>query len=140
MPIPAMIILFALAAVTIATPLRGSSRHVGWWAFTAWAVAGFLSGISTISFIGVLLWPFALAAILGAARLSVWPPALGFLCGTGLVGVLVFALNVGEGSSSRSYYSWLLGGCSIAAAAVVTFAAVRTKRPPMPPRRARSLA
>lgn len=99
MPVPTVIILIALGVVTVEAMVRGHSRYVSWWAFVTWAAAGLLAGISTISFIGVLLWPFAVGAIVAASRLSAWPSALGFVCGVGLVGVLVAALNFGESSS-----------------------------------------
>jgi hypothetical protein len=119
-PVPTVIILIALGAVTIKAMVSRHSRYVGWWAFVSWAAAGLLAGISTISFIGILLWPFAVGAIVGASRLSVWPSGLGFVCGVGLVGVLVAALNFGE-SSSPSYYSWLVVGVVTAVAAAAAF-------------------
>ena len=124
MPVPTVIILTALGAVIVEAMVNRRSRYVGWWAFVTWAAAGLLAGISTISFIGVLLWPFAVGTIVGASRLSMWPSGLGFVCGVGLVGVLVAALNFGEGSSP-SYYSWLVVGAVIAVAAAAAFTVLR---------------
>jgi hypothetical protein len=120
-PVPTVIILFAVGAVIVEAMASRRSRHVGWWAFAGWAAAGLLAGLSTISFVGVLLWSLAVAAIVGASRLSTWPSGLGFVGGVGLVCVLVAALDVGVGSSA-SYSGWAVLGAVMAVAAAAAFA------------------
>ena len=97
----------------------------------AYRVAGFLSALATISFaIGLLVLPFALLAIVGASRRSVWPAGLGFISGASLIGVLVSASNFEE-ESSPDYYSWLTVGLVIAAASAAAFVTARsTSRSP----------
>ena len=116
MPVATMIILIVLAAVLFEDVIRRRARSTGWLAFSSWVVAGFLSALATISFaIGLLVLPFALLAIVGASRRSVWPAGLGFISGASLIGVLVSASNFEE-ESSPDYYSWLTVGLVIAAA------------------------
>lgn len=131
MPVTAIIILIVLAVVLFEAVGRRRAPRTGWLVFGSWAVAGFLSALATISFaIGLLVLPFALFAIIGASRFSVWPAGLGFISGASLIGVLVSALNFGE-ESSPHYYSWLIVGFVIAAASAAAFSAARsTKRPP----------
>ena len=126
MPVTAIIILIVLAAILVEAVLGGRAPRAGWLAFISWMIAGFLSAFGTISFaIGLLVLPFALLAVVGASRLSVWPAGLGFIGGAGLIGVLVSALNFGE-QSSPDYYSWLVAGSVIAAASVAAFVAARS--------------
>jgi hypothetical protein len=126
-PVTTLIILIVLTAVLFEAITRRRPHSAGWLAFGCWLVAGFLSALATISFaIGPLVLPFALLAIFGASRLSVWPSIFGFIGGAGLIGVLVSALNFGE-ESSPDYYDWLIVGSGIAAASVATFVAARRR-------------
>lgn len=125
MPVTTIVIALVLAAVVGDAVVRGERGRPGWGAFAGWLVAGFLSGLATISFaIGLLVLPLAVVAIAVSSRFGVWPAIGGFAGGAGLVGVLVWALNVGE-SDSPSYTSWLAGGAALALAAAAGFAAWR---------------
>ena len=127
MPIPTILIVIVLAVVLVEDLIRRRRPPARWAAFAAWLVAGFLSGLSTISFaIGLLVLPFALVAIVAASRLSFWPTAVGFTAGVGLVGLLVAALNFGE-PSSPDLYGWLAAGAVMTAASVAAFAAVKSR-------------
>lgn len=122
MPIPAVVVALVLAAVIVTV---GGRPGATWGSFAAWTLAGFLSTLASISFaIGLLVLPLAVVAIAVASRLGVWPGVLGFVAGAGLVGVLVWALNVGEGDGP-SYTSWLAAGLALALASTTAFASVR---------------
>jgi hypothetical protein len=122
MPVTTIVVVLLLLAVGIEAIVRQRRGVSGWASFAGWALAGFLSGLATISFaIGLLVLPFAAIAIIAVSRFAVWPAFLGFVGGAGLVGVLVSALNFGE-PSSPDYYSWLATGLALAAASVIAFA------------------
>jgi hypothetical protein len=119
-----LFLAWLLLVVAIETLVRRRHGRSGWVSFGGWALAGFLSGFSTISFaIGLLVLPFAAAAIVVVSRFAVWPGVVGFVGGAGLVGVLVSALNFGE-PSGPDYLSWLAVGGTLAAASVIAFAAL----------------
>jgi hypothetical protein len=121
-PVTTLVIALVLAAVIVESSRR---RGRGWGAFLGWCGAGLLSALATISFaIGIFVLPFAVVAIAIASRFGLWPAALGFLGGVGLVGPLVSALNVGERDSS-SYYGWLAVGSVLTLASALSFAAFR---------------
>ena len=126
MPVTTIVILIALAVGLVEALVRKRGRGSGWVAFSSWGVAGFLSALATVSVaIGLLELPLALLAIVGAARLAVWPAGLGFVSGAGLIGVLVSALNVGE-ASSPDFHGWLVAGLIITAASAAAFTVVRS--------------
>jgi hypothetical protein len=128
MPVTTIVILIVLVMVVVDARARARGHGAGWLAFSSWCVAGFLSALATISLaIGLLVLPLALLAIVGASRLSVWPSGLGFTSGAGLIGVLVSALNLGEGSSP-DYYEWLIVGFVISASSAAAFVAVRSNK------------
>jgi hypothetical protein len=116
--VPALVTAVVLLAVIVAAGRRPDST---WPGFAAWTLAGFLSAFASISLgIGLLVLPFAVVAIVAAARVGV-RPAVGFIAGAGLVGVLVWSLNVGD-RESADYSGWLGGGVALALASTLAFA------------------
>jgi multidrug transporter EmrE-like cation transporter len=118
-----------IAAVALALSRQREGGR-GWRWFTVWCVAGalfffsFLTGLS----IGLLLLPFAAAALIFAAVSAPHlPESFGFLAGVGLVVVVVAGLNWGEEHLDSA--RWLAVGLAITAGAVGAYsvAARRTK-------------
>jgi hypothetical protein len=95
----------------------------GWRWFAAWALAGALVAFAFLSAasIGLFVVPFALVALVLAARSGAGGrEMLGMVAGAGLVSLLIAALNVGEGAAP-----WLLVGLGLVTAGIVAYAAAR---------------
>ena len=124
MPVTTIVISIVLGAVLVQA-LRRRRVDSRWATFAGWVLAGFLSGLSSISFaIGLLVLPFALVAIVVASRVSAWPAGLGFVGGIGLVGILVAVLSFGE-QSGPDHDRWLLFGVVLTAVSIAAFAVAR---------------
>jgi hypothetical protein len=121
MPVTTVVLVIVLAAAV--APRReptGGRRHV---AFAAWVVAGFLGAFATVSFaVGLLVLPFAIAAIIGAAALATRAEILGLLPGSGAMVLVVAALTVADG---RAAGSWFATGFAFVAAGVVAYTFAR---------------
>jgi uncharacterized membrane protein HdeD (DUF308 family) len=116
MPVTTVVIVFVLASVGFEALTRRRRLRAGWPWFAAWAVAGFLSTFATVSFaIGLLVLPFAVAAVVAVSRAAIWPESLGFGAGVGVAAMVVAALNLGE-PQADAYVLWLLAGVALLAA------------------------
>jgi hypothetical protein len=119
--------------------VRGEARAQqsgGWTWFLGWCVAGavyafsFVSGLS----IGLLIFPFAAALLLGVAWYAPsFGEALGLLAGLGLVLLLVAWIN--RGGDGVDPGPWLVAGICCCSAALAGYSIVLGRRAtaPVPP-------
>ena len=93
----------------------------GWRWFAAWALAGALGAftLAAVLSIGIFVAPFAALAIYLVARRAAGPEMFGAVSGAGLIGLLVWALSLGEWDATW----WLVAGLALVAAGVVPYAA-----------------
>ena len=126
-------------------------RWKGWKAFVAWSLAGGLLVFSALAgfSIGLLVLPFAVAAVLVTAKLaSGWPEATGVVAGAGVVSLLIAllsrdykpcpengALSLPRGETSIECggfdpMPWLIGGIALVSISVVAHVVVRARRSP----------
>lgn len=126
-------------------------RWRGWKAFVAWSLAGGLLVFSVLTgfSIGLLVLPFALAAVLVTAkRASAWPEAIGVVAGAGVVSLVVAflsrdyepcpesgvrTLSPGEMSIECGGFDpmpWLIGGIALVGVSLAAHVFVRARRSP----------
>ena len=123
MPVTTLVLIVVFAIVAIVTARNGRRRRTGWRWFSLWMVPGFLSAFATLSFaIGLLVLPFAVAALVLAARLSAGAEMLGLLPGVGAMCFLIAALNVGE---SMAIAGWIAAAVAFVAFGVGAYTTAR---------------
>ena len=120
MPTTTLLLLIVFAAV-LSTGFHG--RKTGWLWFSLWIVPGFLAAFATISFaLGLLVLPFAVAAVLLVARYAKGFEMLGLLPGMSPMCFLVAYIAAGDG---RPFASWIVAGSALFFAGVAAYLIAR---------------
>ena len=135
MPITTLVLIAVFVSVVLGAARDGRPRRTGWRWFSLWVVPGFLAAFATLSFaVGLLVLPFAIVAVVLAARFAAGAEMLGVLPGVGAMCLLIALLNVGEASPLTP---WLLAGTALVAGGILAYAAAvaRWRRPDLRSRR-----